>query len=68
MPPNVTYWVPGLTGVAQPRARNSWLSWRTEKPASARSTPVSPSNDRMRSASRVPRQGRVLEAGSEASP
>jgi hypothetical protein len=53
MPPSVTNFVPGVTGVNQPRGRNVRFMSARLSPASADSTPVASSKLRMRFAKRV---------------
>ncbi len=68
IPPRVTYSVPGVTGVKNPRGRKIRFISRREKPASARSTPVAGSKERMRSASVAPATTGWLGGGSDESP
>ena len=68
IPPSVTYCVPGTTGGANPRGRKIRFSSASEKPASARRTPVAASNAISRSARDVETTCAPLRAGSDASP
>jgi hypothetical protein len=68
IPPNVTNWVPGVTGTNQPRGSSVRRMTSSDSPASARRRPVVGSKCKKRSANVVLAAGLSPGAGRLASP